>query len=310
MPGVLGDLITALKGPVHARRMHARALQSRPGIRSGIEQLQRLCPAPPEEREERPIFLLSAGWRSGSTLLQRLLMSDPDVLIWGEPYDECGIIQALAESTQAFRSDWPPSEYYYDGRATTELTGAWIANLFPSPQDWRKGHRAVFEALFAAAALRAGARRWGVKEVRLGIEHVHYLRWLYPAARFVFLYRNPLAAYQSYCRYGRSWYHTWPHRPVFTPSAFGAHWRATLQGFLAEAREVGALLIRYEDLIQQPAVADEIERHLDIRVDRKVLAERVGSADERKAGQPIGTLERWLLRRATAPVAAELGYKW
>jgi hypothetical protein len=73
---------------------------------------------------------------------------------------------------------------------------------------------------------------------------------------------------------------------------------------------VGALLIRYEDLIQQPAVADEIERHLDIRVDRKVLAERVGSADERKAGQPIGTLERWLLRRATAPVAAELGYKW
>ena len=34
---------------------------------------------------EAPIFLLATGWRSGSTLLQRILVTDPHVLLWGEP---------------------------------------------------------------------------------------------------------------------------------------------------------------------------------------------------------------------------------
>ena len=34
---------------------------------------------------ESPIFLLSTGWRAGSTLLQRILVTDPRLLLWGEP---------------------------------------------------------------------------------------------------------------------------------------------------------------------------------------------------------------------------------
>src|ERR1700759_2808533 len=34
---------------------------------------------------EAPIFLLSTGWRAGSTLLQRILVTDPSLLLWGEP---------------------------------------------------------------------------------------------------------------------------------------------------------------------------------------------------------------------------------
>ena len=127
---------TAFKGPLHARRSHALALEGNPGIMSGLAELQGLCPI--NELDDEPIFLLSAGWRSGSTLLQRLVMSDSRVFIWGEPYDECGMIQTLAESVKAFRSGWPPEEYFYDGRASTQLTGEWIANLFPSLADWKK----------------------------------------------------------------------------------------------------------------------------------------------------------------------------
>lgn len=87
-------LSDALRGPAQARAAHRQALLRQPGIRSGIEQLQQHCPAVIEADEPAPIFLLSAGWRSGSTLLQRLIMSDARVLIWGEPYDECGLVQA------------------------------------------------------------------------------------------------------------------------------------------------------------------------------------------------------------------------
>jgi hypothetical protein len=139
----------------------------------------------------------------------------------GEPYDECGIIQALAGTVTAFRSGWPPQEYYYRGARPDEMTGDWIANLFPAPAALKRGHRALLDAAFAEPARLAGAPRWGIKEVRLTAEHAHYLRWLYPSAKFVLLYRNPLDAYQSYCRYGRNWYDTWPDRPVFTPRRSG-----------------------------------------------------------------------------------------
>ena len=100
-------LTTALLGPSNARAAHHKALLQEPSILQGVRHLQSLCSAEAKDDREEPIFLLSAGWRSGSTLLQRLMMSDSRVLIWGEPYDECGTIQALADSMKAFRAGCP-----------------------------------------------------------------------------------------------------------------------------------------------------------------------------------------------------------
>lgn len=281
-----------------------------PDIISGIERLQSACPVTELNDDEAPIFLLSAGWRSGSTLLQRLIMSDSQVLMWGEPYDECGMIQLLANATKPFRTDWPPAEYYYDGRPPDELSGDWIANLFPALENFRSGHRALLDKMFSEPAKRAGVPRWGIKEVRLGIEHGFYLRWLYPNARFVVLYRNPLDAYRSYSRYGRSWYDTFPAKPVFTPTAFGNHWRQLMEGFLRDARRLDALMVRYEDLVGTRPPIDEIDAHLGIRTNRAVLGDKVGSSERSGRGTRVSRLEKWLLRRAVAPVAAKLGYAW
>ena len=35
---------------------------------------------------------------------------------------------------------------------------------------------------------------------------------------------------------------------MFTPHGFGAHWRQLMQGFLADAEALGAMLVKYEDL--------------------------------------------------------------
>lgn len=307
---MLQTIQTAFKGPAQARAQHRQALRQEPDVMAGVAQLQKLCPADATNDPEAPIFLLSAGWRSGSTLLQRLIMSDSRVLIWGEPYDECGLIQALAGSMKAFRPGWPPQEYFYDGTPPDQLSGEWIANLFPSLEDWRTSQRALFDAMFSDPAKRAGAARWGIKEVRLDAAHCTYLRWLYPKARFVLLYRNPLEAYRSYCRYGRSWYDTFPDRPVFTPTAFGAHWRALMEGFLRDAKALDALLIRYEDLVSGRTPLDELERYLDIDIDRSVLKAKVGTSERGGKKVPVNALERWLLRRAVGPVAGEMGYVW
>lgn len=310
---MLQYLTAALKGTAQARVAHQDVLSLNPSILTGIKQLEAICPADDgddDDDDEEPIFLLSAGWRSGSTLLQRLIMSDSNVFMWGEPYDECGLIQALAETVKAFRPGWPPREYYYDGTPPSKLSGSWIANLFPAPEDLRKGYRALIHTMFAEPAKRAGATRWGIKEVRLGAEHAFFLRWLYPKARFVFLYRNPLDAYRSYCRYGRNWYDTFPDKPMFTPTAFGRHWRKLAEGFLMHAELLNALVIRYEDLVGGHARLDEIEQYLGIRMDRSLLQSKVGSSERRGEQAWISRLEKWLLWRAVAPAAHDLNYKW
>jgi hypothetical protein len=300
---------SALKGPAQARAQHRQLVKAYTGIGSGLAAIGSICAAPNEDAAA-PIFLLSAGWRSGSTLLQRLIMSDKGVLIWGEPYDECGPIQAMANTLKAFRPGWPPAEYYYDGTPPGQLTGSWVANLFPAPDALWHAHRQFHDALFDAPAIRAGATRWGIKEVRLGIEHAHYLRWLYPNARFVLLYRNPLDAYRSYCRYGRSWYDTFPDKPMFTPTAFGMHWRHLIEGYLDGAASIGAMLVRYEDLIGPTPPLAELDAYLGIQTSHGVLTKKVGSSERGGEKAQVNTLERWLLKRAVGPVAARLGYDW
>jgi hypothetical protein len=301
-------LSDALRGPAQARAAHREALRLGPGIAPGVRQLQTLCPAPADPGDDAPIFLLSAGWRSGSTMLQRLLMSDPGVLIWGEPYDECGLVQALAACAKAFRPGWPPSDYFYDGRPTDQLTGEWIANLFPAMEDWRRGQRALFDAMFAEPARRAGAKRWGIKEVRLTIEHALYLHWLYPNAKFLLLYRHPLEAYRSYSAFGRSWYDTFPERPMFTPGEFGRHWRKLMDGYLHAPAELGAMQVRYEDLASGQVLLDTMADYLGTRIDGRVLKAKVGSAEKAGRRVDVPALEAWLLRRAVTPTATAAGY--
>lgn len=285
-------------------------MESKPGIASGLTELRDLSGGKSGNNAEAPIFLLSAGWRSGSTLLQRLIMSDPSVLLWGEPYDECGVIQAMADTLRAFRGGWPPPDYYHNAAKPERLSGEWIANLFPGPEILRRGHLAFFDKTFAEPAKAAGAPRWGIKEVRLNIDHAHYLRWLYPNARFLFLYRNPLEAYRSYCRYGRNWYDTWPDKPVFTPASFGKHWRTLTEGFIRDAAKLDGLVIRYEDLITGSSdLLRQIERHLDVRLDASVLEKKVGSSERSGEQAWVSRLEKFLLRRAVSPLAEDLGYR-
>jgi hypothetical protein len=299
--------LAAFEGTRKARAAHQQAMLHDPSIATAVQELWKRCP-PPDDDAEAPIFLLSAGWRSGSTMLQRLIMSDPRVLMWGEPYDECGLTQALAGSMRAFRANWPPKEYFYNGTPPSQLSGEWIANLFPSIEDWRLGQRNLFDTLFAQPAKRAGTARWGIKEVRLTGEHGLYLQWLYPKARFVFLYRDPLDAYRSYCRYGRDWYDVFPDHPMFTPAAFGAHWRKLMESFELHAKKLNALMVRYEDLVSGAMPLDTVETHLDITIDRSLLKTKVGSSERGGKKALLSGLEKWLLLRAAAPAASRFGY--
>lgn len=253
---------------------------------------------------ERPVFLLAAGWRSGSTFLQRTIM--PECFLWGEPYERTWVIDSLARSLEAFSDHWPDPDFFYRGQEPHDLASQFIANLYPPVERFLDAHLAFFDSLFASPARKAGSQRWGLKEVHLGVEHAAYLRWLYPQASILLLYRNPYDAWRSYAArraIGWRWYYRWPDQPI-TPQLFGRHWRTLTSGFLEQHERCGALLVRYEELAQGNFAP--IEEHVGFVLSRSAAEVHV------KEGPPplekIAEADLQELAGEVEPLASELGY--
>jgi len=254
---------------------------------------------------ERPLFVFSAGWRSGSTLLQRLLMSGGEHYLWGEPYARTDVVRRLGDSLLPISAEWPPADYLADPSADrADLARTWVANLYPPLEALVRAHRCFYTTMFASSLPESHDGGWGFKEVRLSIDYALYLSLLFPRARFVFLVRDPVRAYASY-RSWRSWYDTWPAQ-VRTPRAYGAMWRRLAEGFRLGGSQVHSVLVRYEDL-PVPSTVARLEDFLEVTLDPSVVDERIrGAAAERP--EQVPALESRLLRRALGGAERSFGY--
>ena len=183
---------------------------------------------------DSPVFVLAAGWRSGSTLLQRMLM--PECMIWGEPYGHACMLEHLAEPLRCMTNDWPEPHFFLNDEERDCLTEQFVANLFPSVKSLVESHRAYFETMFVKPAHETGTDRWGFKEVRLSADYAHYLKLLYPDSKFLFLIRNPYDAYRSWAARRNAdwkWFYRWPDQPVTARERRNAkkRGRGSLTGF-------------------------------------------------------------------------------
>lgn len=307
----LALLLEAFRGTRAARNEHSRSLNSPGTIESGLALLRERWPDLQSPDQTSPVFIFSAGWRSGSTFLQRWVMTGKEILVWGEPYCLAGLIPSLSGQLKAFTQSWPEDKFFAASHDRAEdLTKTWVANLYPSLSDFMNAHIGYFEKLFIKPALAAGKDLWGLKEVRLGVEHACYLQWLFPNARFLFLYRNPYHAYGSYRKW-RNWYRTWPDEPVFTAARFGAIWKELAADFLQNHHKTGGLLLQYEELRTQ-ATKSRLEDYLGYRLaDASSLGRVSGTgAYNRAQGSAhwIPKVEAFLLKRQVEPVSLQLGY--
>jgi hypothetical protein len=152
-----------------------------------------------------------------------------------------------------------------------------------------------------------GAVRWGLKSVRLTADHAWYLKWLFPLAKFLFLFRNPYDAYRSFAARrdaGWKWFQRWPDQPL-TVARFGRHWREAVESFLREESRVGALLVRYEEL--SAGRVEAIEDYLGFSLSREAA-----SVNPSDGGPPaleaIRPEEFAELDREVGELAGALGY--
>ena len=261
--------------------------------------------------DDQPVFLFSAGWRSGSTLLQRMVMqNNSGIIIWGEPYNSCNIFDGLANQFRAFTATWPKEIHFLSKVNRSGLSDQWVANLYPDVDDLIDAHRQFLNTLFAKPALRFGGENWGMKVVRLNIDHAIYLRHLYPKGKFIFLCRDPFASFASFRKIYDGWFAKWPDHVVATPYSYGRHWARLTQGFLRGYVSLDGFFIRYEDLDNEEQ-CDRLGAYLGWRDSRASSLARIvgglgGEAGDRKPRMPV--IERALLGFAVRDVRALAGY--
>src|SRR5690606_9444937 len=121
-------------------------------------------------------FVFGCGWRTGSTLLQRVLCSHPEVHIWGE---NRGLVTFLREAARTVAALEPASKQH-QSEFQRRGTNAWIALLNPCNEQFRKGLKALLETYYGEPARHLGKCRWGFKEVRHDLTAAAFLRDLYP----------------------------------------------------------------------------------------------------------------------------------
>jgi hypothetical protein len=291
------------------RRLKGLAFPDPQSVQTALRSLDDSSSAFEYDDREQPIFVLAVGWRTGSTLLQRVLMTDPSVLIWGEPFGRMAFIPRMVRMVCAVENGWPPADYWIDGAPDPQAwSSSWVANLFPPASAFRAALRAALDRWLAGPAGLRGFSRWGMKEVRLGASEAVVLRWLYPGARFIVLIRDPYDAYLSARGAGANWRlgYQWPDYVIDTPGAFAHHWNRLAMSWTSLAGDFPRTVVRYEDVISEGFDFEGLGRdlHLQLRP-QAALRAVVGSS---RRGDRLSGYERFVIRREARAGMKAFGY--
>lgn len=257
---------------------------------------------------EQPIFILAAGWRCGSTLLQRLVNSNGEALIWGEPFANCNIVQTQAESLRSFTHNYPQDAWLLANQNSEKpLHQQETANLYPDVANLIEGYRALLETTYKHPAIERNYHRWGFKEVRLTSVHGLYLKWLYPQAKILLLYRNPYQAFRSLYPHLGKWnlYFKWKDKEVTKAQDYGRCWYALVKGYIEDAEKLDALLMSYEQLTSDSKIMSKISSYLGISLKKDAIHNKIGSSQDKDT---VPNKEIRKLETIVGSLASSLGY--
>ncbi len=274
-------------------------------IKQGPEHTSRVAGTSP------PVLVLSVCWRTGSTLLQRLLC-DAGILVWGE---SGGALDGLEDAFERYRQMTGPGgtrfrhgfggngTQQYERFASDPRSGAhhWIACMNPPPPTIEDAFRNLFLKLYAHPAHALGFGRWGIKEVQVGADAARWMQTLFPGSQVVVLARHPYDVLLSIKR--RNWMDRRETR--FPLLHYARHW-ARMARSLRTVPD--AVLVRYEDLVGRPETCERLAERLQAPVRFELIeTSRADWRAERNAS--LTRAERLAIRALTREAASDWGYR-
>jgi hypothetical protein len=260
-----------------------------------------------------PVFVLSAGWRSGSTALQRLIISGGTAFIWGEPYPTSRLLARLERiAVEVGVVDGRPDRVLSGADLIPEISSSWVATTNPPAAAVMGGIRAMLQETYWSPLRDTTFTSWGAKEVVATPDQIHLLAELFPEAHFVCVVRDPAAAYRSFRRFVVSGVTTRPGAStrlgwVTGPVGYGHNWVRMARTFREFRNDPRFQVFRHEDITGDAGFAHRLGGALDMDLSPAVWATRVG--DTRKsAPSGLERAELGVLARVCRDEAAQWEY--
>lgn len=253
----------------------------------------------PPLQQENPIFVFASGHRTGSTLLQRLLNSSANILIWGE---QKGYLNQLLPIFRGLQQ-WGRTNAHYRQVFLNEGYDNFTANMLPEKFELKEAMILHLYGLFGVSATRLGRANWGFKEVRYGVNMALFLQDCFPRARFIHLTRDISACYLSMKRWEESSVEEWRHE--WTLDSLN-NWERINSGFLEQGSQLRNLMtVRFEDMTARQddfvkKLADFLQEPIS-HFDKDVFKKKISTASkgqnqpEKAAAVQLSEEERALL---------------
>ena len=226
---------------------------------------------------ENLVFLISQP-RAGSTLLQRMLVGHPEIFSTGETWLMLPLVYMMhhkQDSSAVYRANW-----------AQEALSEFVDSL--PPGTYEQGVREMVSSLYNEA-MQGASERYFLDKTPRYYHIIPQLADIFPQARFILLFRNPLAVLASMV-------HTWVRESWF--NLFEHHYdlldapRLLLEG--QERLGDRALTVHYEAMVADPGqVIADICRYLSIE-ERPDLANYGQHAPQKKwaFGDPQNVYQR------------------
>lgn len=208
--------------------------------------------------EANPILLLASGQRTGSTLLQRFMLSHPRLMLWGEHDGVLADVMRRYERLYA----WDGMFAHHLQTFQTDGYNNFIPNMIPPRTTIDDSLRALFHTLYRDPAAAMGRDLWGFKEVLYTVDDALRFRALFPSVKVVFITRNPFDCFVSLLHEERQKPHevTIPLSDIWTRTktiAWVETWTTINRSFLEHdaVSPEWVYTMTYEQLIADPAHA-------------------------------------------------------
>lgn len=224
------------------------------------------------QKPRGPIVVTSPAPRCGTTLVQRLLASSPDVNMYGE---------ALGQQVRIMIHEAQQQTMFAAANAKQFGPDDWNPAAPPSAEDTL---RIWTGALWGMAVVMSenGTKRWGFKYPALETRIAQGLLEVFPDTQFIYVTRDPIDVLRSVK--ARGWFEK--------PSGYAGeevirnmcgNWKERDKFFQADGRN--SWTVNYEDLIENPAEVSAIEAVLGMTgIDLSVMKTKVNTFAGKDSG--------------------------